>query len=76
MLNDVLDRHIPLKSKRVKRPNQPGTKQILHSMKTCEGQTTNLLRKAERSFSRKKNRREQRKPERFLESSEIVRLDK
>ena len=53
MLNDVLDRHIPLKSKRVKRPNQPGTKQILHSMKTCEGQTTNLLRKAKRSFFRK-----------------------
>ena len=34
MLNDVLDRHIPLKSKRVKRPNQPGTKEILHSKKT------------------------------------------
>ena len=34
MLNDVLYRHIPLKSKRVKRPNQPGTKEILHSMKT------------------------------------------
>ena len=35
MLNDVLDRHIPFKSKRVKRPNQPVwmTKEILHSMK-------------------------------------------
>ena len=36
MLNDVLDRHIPLKSKRVKKPNQPAwmTKEILSSMKT------------------------------------------
>ena len=36
MLNDVLDRHIPFKSERVKRPNQHVwmTKEILHSMKT------------------------------------------
>ena len=34
MLNDVLDRHIPLKSKRVYRTNQPVwmTKEIPHSM--------------------------------------------
>ena len=36
MLNDVLDQHIPLKSKRVKRLNQRVclTKGVLHSMKT------------------------------------------
>ncbi|KAL9972249.1 hypothetical protein ACROYT_G018520 [Oculina patagonica] len=36
MLNDVLDRHMPLKSKRVKKPNQPAwmTKEILSSMET------------------------------------------
>ena len=44
MLNDVLDQHIPLKSKRVKRLNQPiwMTKEILHSMKTRD----KLLKKA------------------------------
>ena len=47
MFNDVLDRHIPLKSKRVKRPNQPVwmTKEILHSMKTRD----KLLKKARNS---------------------------
>ena len=49
MLNDVLDQHIPLKSKRVKRPNQTVwmTQEILHSMKT-RGQ---LLKKARNSNS-------------------------
>ena len=44
MLNDVLDRQLPLKSKRVKKPNQPVwmTKEILHSMKTRD----KLLKKA------------------------------
>ena len=44
MLNDVLDRHIPLKSKRVKRTNQPVwmTKEIPHSMKTKKARNSNL----------------------------------
>ena len=44
MFNDVLDQHIPLKSKRVKRLNQPiwMTKEVLHSMKTRD----TLLKKA------------------------------
>ena len=47
MLNDILDRQLPLKSKRVKKPNQPVwmTKEILHSMKTRD----KLLKKARNS---------------------------
>ena len=47
MLSDVLNRRIPLKSKRVKRPNQPVwmTKKILRSMKTRD----KLLKKARNS---------------------------
>ena len=47
MLSDVLNRRIPLKSKRVKRPNQPVwmTKKILRSMKTKD----KLLKKARNS---------------------------
>ena len=47
MLNDVLDRQLPLKSKRVKEPNQPVwmTKEILHSMKTRD----KLLKKVRNS---------------------------
>ena len=47
MLSDVLNRRIPLKSKRVKRPNQPVwmTKEILRSMKTRD----KLLKKARNS---------------------------
>ena len=47
MLNDVLDRQLPLKSKRVKKPIQPvwKTKEILHSMKTRD----KLLKKARNS---------------------------
>jgi len=47
ILNDVLDRRIPLKSKGVKRPNQPVwmTKEILQSMKTRD----KLLNKARNS---------------------------
>ena len=47
MLNDVPDRQLPLKSKRVKEPNQPVwmTKEILHSMKTRD----KLLKKARNS---------------------------
>ena len=44
MLNDVLDRHISFKSKRVRRPSQPVwmTKEIIYSMKTRD----KLLKKA------------------------------
>ena len=44
MFNDDLDRQLPLKSKRVKRLNQPVwmTKEVLHSMKTRD----KLLKKA------------------------------
>ena len=47
MLNDVLDPQLPLKSKRVKKPNQPVwmTKEILYSMKTMD----KLLKKARNS---------------------------
>ena len=48
MLNDVLEQYLPLKSKRVKKPNPEPvwmTKEILHSKKTRD----NLLKKARNS---------------------------
>ena len=56
MLNDVLDQHIPLKSKRVKRLNQPVwmTKEVLHSrfLRAQSGKTWALQKTVFMIFNR------------------------